>query len=217
MEARLEHVRFLLDGASITFAISITAYAIGSPLGLVIAIVRSNQIPVASPLLAVYVSFLRSIPLPLLMLLFYFGLPVFGVNLNPFVAGIICLALNTSAFNGEIWRGAILDFPNDQLEAAKSFGMTPKQTFRRIVLPQIWRASIPLLANELTFVVKASPAIVIIGINELTGQASEIAASSYEPLPIFLTATGMYMIVLLALSRGSRAIDYHFQSKYELL
>ena len=190
---------------------------IGIPLSLGIAIVRVRRIAVLSPFLAVYVSFIRSLPLPLLVMFFYFGLPILGINLDPFVAGIIALALNTSTFSSEIWRAAILNFPHEQLDAAKSVGMTTKQAFWRIAFPQIWRESIPTLTNEMTLLVKASPAIGIIGIDDLTRRAGKLAASNYEPLPTIATGMLIYVIVLLAVSLTSRVMEQHFQRKYQLV
>ncbi len=213
----MENLQFFLGGAVITFLVSVAAWVIGLPLGLLIALTRTNRMPVIAPLFALYVSFVRSLPLPLLVMFFYFGLPVAGINLNPFVAGIIALALNSSTFNSEIWRAANLNFPSEQLDASMSIGMTAKQAFWRITFPQIWRESIPTLTNEMTFLVKASPAIGIIGIDDLTRRAGKLAASNYEPLPTIMTGMVMYMLVLLAISLTSRMVDQYFQRKYELV
>lgn len=213
----MENLQFFVGGALITFIISISAWMIGIPLSLGIAVVRVRRITVLAPLLALYVSFIRSLPLPLLVLFFYFGLPVLAINLNPFIAGIIALALNTSAFSSEIWRTAILNFPIEQLDAAKSVGMTAKQAFWQIAFPQVWRESIPTLTNEMTLLVKASPAIGIIGIDDLTRRAGKLAASNYEPLPTIATGMMIYVLMLLAVSLASRIMEQHFQRKYQLV
>lgn len=213
----MDNIGFFTGGALITFLVSITAWIIGIPLSLGIAIVRVKQIAILAPFLALYVSFIRSLPLPLLVMFFYFGLPISGINLNPFIAGIIALALNTSTFSSEIWRAAILNFPYEQLDAAKSVGMTAKQAFWRITFPQVWRESIPALTNEMTLLVKASPAIGIIGIDDLTRRAGKLAASNYEPLPTIATGMMIYVLVLLAVSLVSRIMEQHFQRKYQLV
>lgn len=213
----MENLQFFVGGALITFIVSISAWMIGIPLSLGIAVVRVRRIGLLAPLLALYVSFIRSLPLPLFVMFFYFGLPVLGINLNPFIAGIIALALNTSAFSSEIWRTAILNFPLEQLDAAKSVGMTAKQAFWQIAFPQIWRESIPTLTNEMTLLVKASPAIGIIGIDDLTRRAGKLAASNYEPLPTIATGMMIYVLMLLAVSLVSRIMEQHFQRKYQLV
>jgi polar amino acid transport system permease protein len=212
----VDNFQYFLGGAIATFFISLTGWLIGMPLSLAIALIRVRKIWAISLLLTVYVSLLRSLPLPLLVLLLYFGLPAVGINLDPFVAGTLSLALNTSSFNSEIWRGAIIDFPPEQLDAAKSVGMTSKQAFWRITFGQIWRANLPNFISEATLLVKASPAIGIIGINDLTRRAGKLAASNYEPLPTIAMAMAMYVVILLAISLISRPIARYYQRKYQL-
>ena len=106
-----------------------------------------------------------------------------GVTLSPTLAALITLSVNTSAFHAEIWRASIMDFPHAQAEAASAYGMTRWQAFRLIVLPQAWRASLPPMVNEMTFLIKSSPAIAVIGVVDLTRAASRIAAYTYDPLP----------------------------------
>lgn len=217
LEAKVEYLQYLLYGAVISFLVSIGGCTIGIPLGLLIAMGRVKRIPILAPMLALYVSFIRSLPLLLFVMLFYFGLPVFGIDLNAYVASIITLALNNAAFTSEIWRAAIMDFASEQLEAAKSVGMTDNQAFWRITLPQIWRASLPAFTNEVTLLIKATPAVGIIGIDDLTRRAGKLAASNYDPLRMISLAMIMYVVVLFVLSRASRAVDQHLQRRYELI
>jgi polar amino acid transport system permease protein len=210
----VENLSYFAIGALVTLLVSLSGWLIGIPLSLLIAIVRVRRVRVLAPLFSLYVSFLRGIPLPLLIMLFYFGLPVAGINLNPFVAGIIALALNTSSFNSEIWRAAMLNFPLEQLDAAKSVGMTEKKAFWRIIFPQIWRSNLPNFTNEVTLLIKASPAIGIIGIDDLTRRAGKLAASNYEPLSTIAIGMAMYVVILMAISLTSRWLDRYF-ANYE--
>jgi len=206
-----------LQSALITLLVSLAGCTLGIPLGLAIAVGRVKKIPVLTPILAIYVSFIRSLPLVLFVILFYFGLPVLGVNLDPYVAGILALALNNASFSSEIWRGAIVDFSVEQVDAAKAFGMTGSQTFWRVMLPQVWRACIPPITSEATLLLKASPAVGIIGINDLTRRASALAASNYEPLRTLTTATLLYLIVILAIAQLGRMVEHRVHSQYELV
>lgn len=213
----MTELQLFIQSALITFLISVVGCLLGVPFGLLVAILRLKRIPILSPLLAIYVSFIRSLPLVLFIMLFYYGLPVVGVDLDPYAAGIIALALNNASFTSEIWRGAIVDFSVEQLEAAKSFGMAEGQAFWRITFPQIWRTSIPAITSEITLLVKASPAIGIIGINELTRRASQLAASNYQPVQMLLMATLIYMVMILSFAQISRALDQRLQRQYELV
>jgi ABC-type amino acid transport system permease subunit len=165
-------------------------------------------------LVAAYVSVLRATPLVTLALLVFFALPNVGVPIDPVPAAILTLAMNTAAFNCEIWRAALNDFPRPQLDAAIAAGMTPWLGFRRIVFPQIWRISLPGLVNEMTLLIKSSPAIAVVGIVDITRAAVRIGAQTYEPLPPFLAATALYLLVVLGFVRAQRSIELHLDRKF---
>jgi len=197
----------LLTGVATTVATSGLAIAAGVPLGLLLALGRCAKTRVLSVACAVYTSLVRAAPVVTFVMLIFFGLPALGLSLDPLPAAVLALTLNTTAFNSEIWRAAIVDFPRGQREAARAFGLTGALAFRRIVFPQIWRASLPALVNEMTLLIKASPAIAIIGVVDLTRKARQIAATTYEPLPPFLAATMIYGVVLLLLVIAARTLE----------
>lgn len=187
----------LLQGAGVTLIISLSGIAIGVPLGLALALIRWRRIPVLSQLVAIYVSLMRSTPAVTLCLLIFFAVPTLGVEMGAWTAGILTLSMVTSAFNSEVWRAGLLNFSREQLEASRAFGMTPFLQLRRIIFPQLWRTSLPGLVNEATLIVKASPAIAVIGVAEITRAATRIGAQTYEPLPPMLAATGIYVAIIL--------------------
>lgn len=197
----------LLQGAVITVGLSIIGIALGVPLGLGLALIRWARVPVLARIVAAYVSVLRATPLVTLTLLIFFALPTLGLDIDPIPAAILALTMNTSAFNCEVWRAALTDFPRDQLEAARAFGMQPRLTFRRIMLVQVWRTSLPGLVNEMTLLIKGSPAIAVIGVVEITRAAVRIGAETYEPLPPFLAATGIYCLIVLVFIRIQRTVE----------
>lgn len=186
----------ILEGAGLTIAVSLAAIAIGAPLGLVLALIRWSRAPVLDPAVATLVSFLRAIPAVTLVLLIYFALPGVGLSLPPLAAAVATLALSTTAFNCEIWRGTLMAFPRDQFDAALACGMTRWPRFRLIVLPQIVRAALPALVNEATLLVKVSPAVAVIGVVEATRAAVRVGAETYEPLPPFMVALVIYVVLI---------------------
>ncbi len=201
----------LLDGGLTTLWISLLSILIGVVIGLFIALVRNLQIPIITQFLAFYVSLVRATPLVTTVLFVFLGMPALGIELDRVTAAIIALTMNTSAFNAEIWRGAFLSFPKEQLEAAKAAGMTRWLLFRRIMLPQIFLTSLPALVNEMTFLIKASPAIAVIGVVDLTRVTNQISAVTYEPLPPILAACAMYMLFIggmLKMQRWSERFVY---------
>ncbi|TBV07595.1 amino acid ABC transporter permease [Phytopseudomonas dryadis] len=186
----------LLEGAWTTLWISGIAIAIGVFAGLGIALLRMARIPFLEQLLVLYTSLARATPLVTLVLFIFLSAPMFGVNLDRNTAAILALTLNTTAFNAEIWRAAFISFSRDQKEAALACGMTHGVFLRRIMLPQMLTSSLPGLVNEMSFLIKGSPAIAIIGIVDLTRVTNRIAAVTYDPLPPILAAALLYMLII---------------------
>lgn len=200
----------LLRGAAFTVLFSVAAVAIGVPAGLGLALVRWGRVPVASPLVALLVSILRAAPAVTLALLIFFALPRVGLSLDPVPAGIATLTLSTAAFNCEIWRASLLALPRDQTDAALAMGMRRGVRFRRVVLPQVARAALPALVNELTLLVKVSPAVAVLGVVDITRAAVRIGAQTYEPLPPFLAALVIYGVVVFLFVRLQRLVERRF-------
>nr|WP_281493675.1 amino acid ABC transporter permease [Ancylobacter koreensis] len=186
-----------MHGAGVTVSVSMAGIALGVPFGLVLALLRWRRVPLLAPLTTVYVSLLRSTPAVTLCLLIFFALPVIGIEIDALSAAIATLALNTAAFNCEIWRSGLTSFPREQVEAARTFGMSGTLIFRRIIFPQLWRTCLPALVNEMTLLIKSSTAIAVIGVAEITRAAIRIGAQTYDPLPPMLVATGIYVVLVL--------------------
>lgn len=186
------------------------AAAIEVPCGLGLALLRWGRVPVLGPLAALLVSILRTAPAVTLALLIFFALPRTGLSLGPVAAGIATLTLSTAAFNAEIWRAALLALPSDQLDAARAMGMRRGLRFRRIILPQVARAALPALVNELTLLVKVSPAVAVLGVVDITRAAVRIGAQTYEPLPPFIAALVIYSFIVFLFLRLQRMAARRF-------
>ena len=197
----------LLRGVSATLAISLASIAIGCPLDLGVALVRWARFPGLAPVAAIYVSLIRACPAATLGLLLFFTLPMAEITVDAVTAGIVTLALITSAFNAEIWRAALLAFPRDQWEAALAVGMRRGQRFRLIVFPQILRASLPALFNEMTYMVKLTPAVAVLGVVDVTRAAVTIRATTYRPLPPFIAALVIYGVIVFAFLQAQRRVE----------
>src|SRR4029077_8305321 len=189
----------IFQGAIVTMALSFTGILIGLPIGLGLALIRWANVPFAAAIVTIYVSVLRATPLVTLLLLLFFALPNIGVPIDPVSAAILGLVMNTSAFNCEVWRSALMNFPKDQYEAAQSVGMRAEQRFLRIVLPQIARASLPGLVNEMSLLIKVTPVLAVVGVVDITRAAVRIGAETYEPLPPFFVALAIYVPLVYAI------------------
>jgi His/Glu/Gln/Arg/opine family amino acid ABC transporter permease subunit len=197
----------IFQGAIVTVALSLVGILIGLPIGLGLALIRWANVPIAARIVALYVSVLRATPLVTLLLLLFFALPNIGVPMTPISAAILGLVMNTSAFNCEVWRSALINFPRDQYEAAQSVGMRAGLRFRRIVLPQIVRVSLPGLVNEMSLLIKVTPVLAVVGVVDITRAAVRIGAQTYEPLPPFLVAIALYAPIVFALVSLQRWIE----------
>jgi His/Glu/Gln/Arg/opine family amino acid ABC transporter permease subunit len=197
----------IFQGAIVTVTLSVIGILIGLPIGLGLALIRWANVPIVAGIVTLYVSILRATPLVTLLLLLFFALPNIGVPINPISAAIVALVMNTSAFNSEVWRSALMNFPKDQYEAAQSVGMRAEQRFRRIVLPQIARASLPGLVNEMSLLIKVTPVLAVVGVVDITRAAVRIGAQTYEPLPPFLVAVALYAPIVFALVSLQRWIE----------
>jgi His/Glu/Gln/Arg/opine family amino acid ABC transporter permease subunit len=197
----------MLQGAVVTVTLSLAGILIGLPIGLALAVLRWADVPVVARVVAVYVSILRATPLVTLLLLLFFALPNIGIAIGPISAAILALVMNTAAFNCEVWRAALMNFPKDQYEAAQSVGMNATLRFRRIVLPQIVRVSLPGLVNEMSLLIKVTPVLAVVGVVDITRAAVRIGAQTYDPLPPFLVALALYAPIVFLLVSVQRWIE----------
>jgi His/Glu/Gln/Arg/opine family amino acid ABC transporter permease subunit len=197
----------ILQGAVVTVTLSLIGILIGLPIGLGLALLRWANVPFIARAVALYVSISRATPLVTLLLLLFFALPNIGVPIDPISAAILALVMNTSAFNCEVWRASLEAFPKDQYEAAQAFGMRASQRFLRIVLPQIVRASLPGLVNEMSLLIKVTPVLAVVGVVDITRAAVRIGAETYEPLPPFLVAIALYAPIVYVLVSLQRWIE----------
>ena len=197
----------ILSATSTTLLLSVTGIFLGLPIGLCLALIRWARVPLVNQFVRACVSLLRATPLVTLVLLLFFALPNAGIAVGPIAAAVVALTLNTSAFNCEIWRAALIDFPKDQLEAAQSVGMRRLTYLRRIVLPQIARSSLPALISEMSQVIKVTPVLAVVGVVEITRAAVRVGAETYEPLPPFLFALAIYLPIIYALLRLQRWLE----------
>jgi His/Glu/Gln/Arg/opine family amino acid ABC transporter permease subunit len=197
----------ILQGAVTTASLSCIGIVLGLPLGLLLAITRWARVPGLAQAVTVYVSILRATPLVTLLLLLYFALPNIGVPIGAVSAAILALVMNTSAFNCEVWRAGLMDFPKDQYEAAQSVGMRAPARLRRIVLPQVFRASLPGLVNEMSLLIKVTPVLAVVGVVDVTRAAVRVGAETYEPLPPFLVALAIYMPIVYGIVAVQRLME----------
>jgi L-cystine transport system permease protein len=211
----LSAIKQITPYLSITFQIVFTAIVFGSLLGLLVALLRINKIPVIHQILSVYISFMRGTPMVIQMMLIYYGLPlflqgVFGININDWEKLLfvkITFVVNEGAFLGEIFRSAIESVPYQQTEAGYSVGLNRIQTFTRIVLPQSIRIALPAYGADIIGVFHNTSIAFMIGVVDIVGRAQSIKSSTGHGLEAYLYIACIYVIVSILLKYLFNKID----------
>ena len=211
-ESGLTNLKFLISGITTTIYISLISIIISMLIGLVVtipAIAKNKYLTYAN---IAYVEIVRSIPLLILILWVYYGLPILtGFSFSPFVSGIIALSISESAFQAEIFRGGINAVNKTQWEAATSLGLKFSQKLRFVILPQAFKVILPALGNQFIYVLKMSSLVSIIGIADLTRKANELVVSTYRPLEIYTFLILEYLVLILIVSYFVRRLEKKLQ------
>jgi polar amino acid transport system permease protein len=193
------------SGAWMTLLISLVSIAIGMCGGIILGFILLSKRTVPRRIARIYVSFFRGTPLLAQLLLAYYFLPgLIGIDLPPLAAAIGALALNTTAFQAEIYRGGLLAIARGQLEAARILGLTVWQARRRILIPQVMRLVLPSLINETISIVKNSSLVSVIAVTELLRVSQGLVAATFRPTEIYLAAAAIYLVMNLVLAQLGR-------------
>ncbi|MFD1627201.1 amino acid ABC transporter permease [Azospirillum griseum] len=190
----------LLGAAVTTIWISLLGVMLGQVIGVLVCVARQSGRRALDVAGGVYVSFFRGVPLLIQLLLIYYMLPLIGIDVPPLVAAIGALSLASGAYVSEIYRGSLNAVPHGQSEAALALGFSAPTIWKRILLPQAFRISVPALVNELILLLKASSLISVVGVAELTRTSQTISASNFRPLEIYLAAGVIYLAINSALA-----------------
>lgn len=194
-------------GLLTTLKISSLAMVLGVVLGGVLGLMSLSRFAPARWFVRAYVDFIRGTPLLIQIFLVYFALPVVGVNLPEFWAGVIALALNAAGFIAEIVRAGVGSIEKGQAEAARSIGMRHGQILVHVLLPQSLRAVVPPMTNELITLVKNSALLSVISVYELTRAGQAIIAVHFAPFEIFLLIALYYYVTVSVLAWFSRWLE----------
>lgn len=182
----------ILQGIWMTIMISVAAMALSVVLAYVLGIARFYGNKWVKRICNIWVDFLRGVPILILMFFIYYGLPNIGIQLPPFLAGTVALALNFSAFQSETVLTAFLSIPKGQFDAANALSISKKDTFRVIILPQINKFIRPLFLNDFISMLKDSSLVSVISMTELTRVYSLIAQKNFDYLGLGLIIALIY-------------------------
>jgi polar amino acid transport system permease protein len=191
---------FILDAARWTLALSLIAFVGGALLGLLIALARTSESRTGRLLSVGFIQIFQGTPLLLQLFLIFFGAPVLGFDINPWIAAGIALVLNSAAFLGEIWRGCIEAIPRGQSEAALALNLSYSSRMRYVVLPQAFKIALPPTVGYIVQIIKGTSLAAIIGFTEVTRAGQIINNATFQPLLVFTTVAAVYFVICWPLS-----------------
>jgi polar amino acid transport system permease protein len=193
------HRDMMLAGFASTLVI-VALSAIGAlALGTLLTIPLMSRRRAVAALATAYVDAMRCVPFLLFVYLIYYGLPSLGLRFDNWSAGIIALVLYNAGYMAELLRASWATLPKEMIEAGHAFGFSGWRLFRRIVLPPVMFAALPLIGNQLIQIVKDSAFLTIIAVAELTHEATSLQATYFIPFAAFLTAVALYWLICIAL------------------
>lgn len=185
----------ILRGTGVTVKLTVTSLLLGAIIAVFVALAQVYGKWWLNFVATAYERILRSIPILIIMFMIFFGLPTFGIRFDPFIAAVVSLGLRSSAYQSQIFRGALLAVSEGQIMAARSLGMTGVQTFLHISFPQAVRFSIAPMTNEFTIVLKDTSIAYALGVTELLREGTYIVSTTYEPLLIYSMCAAIYFII----------------------
>jgi len=197
----------LASGVGLTLIISFLAIMAGTILGIAVGISLTYGARPLRWLVRAYTDFIRGTPVLVLVLASYYVLGTIGLQLGPFQAGVLALAVFCSSHVGEIVRGALQAIPKGQTEAAKAIGLTFTGTFIYVLAPQAIRQILPAWVNTAAEMVKASTLLSIIGIGELLLSTQEVIARTFMSLPFYFLAGALYFLINFGIESLGRLVE----------
>lgn len=198
---------FLLSAVRWTLLLTLAAFLGGALVGLLIAVMRVSNFAALRALAGSYIQLVQGTPLLVLLFVFFFGLPIFGLPVLPWIAATAAFSIYAGAFLGEIWRGALQSIPRTQWEAGASLGLGFAEQLRWVIIPQAVRISIPPTVGFLVQLIKNTSLAATIGFVELTREGQMTTASTFQPFTVYITVAFFYFLMCFPLSRWSRTLE----------
>jgi polar amino acid transport system substrate-binding protein len=210
------YLRLLLRAAWMTVQITILGFLLAMSIGLPLALLRLYAPPPLSWLATLYVEFFRGIPVLLVLVFLYYGMPEIArtyelswdLKMGAYWVAVLGFGLNYGAYEAEIYRAGLGSVPHGQWEAAASLGMTRVATFRRIILPQAVRVILPPMTNDLVALFKDTSVVSVIAVRELSKEYQILTKSSAgDIVEISLLTAGLYLVMSAPLGMLSRRLE----------
>ena len=202
----------LLAGVKVTLSITILSLLIGLVFGLALALARISGWKIISWPAYVYIEFFRTTPPLVQIVWFYFVVPVIiGMELSAFLAASIALGLNIAAFLGEIFRAGIQGIDKTQIDATRVLGLSSKDSYRYVILPQAFRIVLPPTTTTIMLLMKGTSLATAIGTLELMRVGQLISLETFRPFEILTAVALIYFLITYPVAYGMRRLERKMQ------
>lgn len=201
------YIPLLLKGLLLSVVITLASMAIGSVIGVLVYQMRVSHFWVLSRLSSIYIEIFRNVPLLVVLYLVYFGLPKYGLNLDPFQAALIAMSVNNGAYIAEILRAGFAGVPVGLKEAAIALGLSGRQTFLYVVFIPGIRNVIPALTNQFILLFLYSSVASVISMGDLTYELMAANSRSLRTFEVFSIGLLLYYMASSVLALASRATE----------
>lgn len=210
----------ILQGLPVTLAMTAIAVVGSILIGLLIALVKVNKVPVLRQICTVYVSFMRGVPPMVLLYMTYYGMPIIvhlinaarGTNISvsditPFTFAVIAFTVQDAAYQSETIRAALLSVDKKEIEAAKSIGMTGFQTLVRVTLPQALIVAVPSFGNAITSMLKGTSLAFTIAVVDMMGKAKIIGGRNFHYFEAYTCAALTYWAICILIEIVTKCVE----------
>lgn len=203
-----KYAPLLWDGLKVTIAIAVISTTAGILFGIPVALMQLSHIRLLSGIVTVYVEIMRCTPMLVMLVWFYYALPIVtGLALPAFQAVVLALTLNSAAFYGEAFRSGIKSLPRGQVEAATILGLSYVQRMRYVIVPQGLRNVLPVLVSISVQLFKDTSLVAVLGVADLTYNGQLASSESYRPLEILTTLAVVYFAILFPITLMLRRLE----------
>jgi polar amino acid transport system permease protein len=197
----------LISGLANTALLCVLATIVSVASGHAGLALRLSSWMPARMLASAYVSLMRGTPALVQLFVLFFSLPLIGLGGRPMIAASLAIGLNSGAYVAEILRANLSVVGTGQREAARTLGLGPMRTWRRIIGPQVWRASLPALVNEFTILLKTTPLASVVGVTELAFAGQMVSARTFRPAEVLAVVAICYLVMTLPIVTLARTLE----------
>jgi polar amino acid transport system permease protein len=198
-----------IQGALVTIGLTFFTVILGTILGVAFAFLKKSRNPIFSFIAKIYIEIFRAIPIIVLLIWIFYVVPILlDWRISAFVAAVIALSMNLSAFVAETVRAGLESIPHSQSESGLALGMSSRQVMIKIIMPQAIRNMTPNLMGLYINELKNSSLASVIAVNELLHRSNILISETFRPLEIYTTVAVVYLIIILPLAYLSRWFEH---------